>query len=82
MNRSFIRFRGNAPGHAFLGRGLLGGGGVGVAWLHWDLGVEYFGYVCGCLPLVFSELLSNVSMGKEKITSFRILILIFAINYF
>ena len=56
------------------------GGVVGVAWVHWDLGVEYFGYVCGCLPLVFSELLSNVSMGKEKITSFRILILIFAIN--
>ena len=45
MNRSFIRFRGNAPGHAFLGRGLLGGGGGGGG------GVGALGFGCGIFRL-------------------------------
>ena len=60
VNRSFIRFRGNTPGHVFSGFLdycilVFGVAICLVVWGRWDLGVEYFGYVCGCLPLGYSD---------------------------
>ena len=56
VNRSFIRFRGNTPGHVFSGFLdycilVFEVAICLVVWGRWDLGVGYFGFGCGIFRL-------------------------------
>ena len=79
VNRSFIRFRGNTPGHVFLDFLHYSIGNVVfvfevavcVVWGRWNAGGEYCVCVCGCYILGCNELLGLVSMGILNTTLFR-----------